>query len=122
MTARDEIHELLNDAGLRDREVYDLLGRYDDERDAERSSRALVGRASAESVLRALVVSPEVRPGTAADLIAAYRAEVLLEAADGLVAACPEHSDADEVWMDCHCDVADELRAKATLTEGGGAG
>jgi hypothetical protein len=53
--------------------------------------------------------------------IDAFRAEVLRTAADDLVAACPEHSDADEVWMDCPCEIADELRAKAALAETGGA-
>lgn len=45
-------------------------------------------------------------------------AEVLVEAADDLVAACPEHSDADECWMDCPCEYADELRRRAALVGG----
>ncbi|MCZ7413102.1 hypothetical protein [Streptomyces sp. WMMC897] len=47
------------------------------------------------------------------------RAEVLREAADSLAAACPEHSDADEAWMDCPCEYADELRRMADLADAG---
>lgn len=49
------------------------------------------------------------------DHIAMHRAEVLTEAADDLVAACPDHGDADEAWMDCPCEYADELRRMAAL-------
>jgi hypothetical protein len=47
-------------------------------------------------------------------------ADVLRQAADDLTAACPEHSDADEAWMDCPCEFADELRRKAALAGSGG--
>ncbi|MFF2189291.1 hypothetical protein [Streptomyces sp. NPDC058155] len=50
--------------------------------------------------------------------IANVRAEALREAADDLVSACPEHGDADEAWMDCPCEYADELRRKAELIAG----
>ncbi|MFF8716212.1 hypothetical protein ACF07T_32975 [Streptomyces sp. NPDC015184] len=53
---------------------------------------------------------PEVRAA-----LDAYRAEVLTEAADDLVAACPDHGDADEAWMDCPCEYADELRRMAAI-------
>ena len=46
-------------------------------------------------------------------------ADVLRQAADDLTAACPEHSDADEAWMDCPCEFADELRRKAVLVGSG---
>jgi hypothetical protein len=46
----------------------------------------------------------------------APRTEVLAEAADELVASCPDHGSADLVDMVCRCPVADELRRKA---EGG---
>lgn len=46
-------------------------------------------------------------------LLDALRAEVLHEAADAVVASCPDHTGAEESWMDCHCDVADELRRMA---------
>ncbi|MEU2135333.1 hypothetical protein [Streptomyces sp. NPDC018352] len=49
------------------------------------------------------------------DHVGAHRAEVLTEAADNLVAACPEHGDADEAWMDCPCEYADELRRMAAI-------
>lgn len=41
------------------------------------------------------------------------RAVALNDAADEVVASCPDHSDRDEAWMDCHCAVADELRRMA---------
>lgn len=43
------------------------------------------------------------------------RAAALKEAAEELMAACPEHGDADEVWMDCPCEFAEELLRKAEL-------
>lgn len=46
-------------------------------------------------------------------------ADVLRQAADDLTAACPDHSDADEAWMDCPCEFADELRRKAGLSGSG---
>jgi siroheme synthase (precorrin-2 oxidase/ferrochelatase) len=49
------------------------------------------------------------------EMVDRFRAEVLRNAADSIVAACPDHSDADEVWTDCHCDVAHDLRAQAAL-------
>ncbi|QQN79776.1 hypothetical protein [Streptomyces sp. XC 2026] len=41
------------------------------------------------------------------------RAEVLREAADTLVAACPDHGERSECRMTCACDVAAELRMDA---------
>ncbi|WP_432051210.1 hypothetical protein [Streptomyces xiamenensis] len=38
------------------------------------------------------------------------RAEVLREAADTLVAACPDHGHTADCRISCACDVADELR------------
>ncbi|MFF2964296.1 hypothetical protein ACFVT1_36640 [Streptomyces sp. NPDC057963] len=52
------------------------------------------------------------------DHVAMHRAEVLTEAADDLVAACPDHGDADEAWMDCPCEYADELRRMAAIAGG----
>ncbi|MFE5090641.1 hypothetical protein ACFRCI_09600 [Streptomyces sp. NPDC056638] len=51
-------------------------------------------------------------------MLDAFRAEVLTEAADNLVAACPDHGDADEAWMDCPCEYADELRRTAAVAGG----
>jgi hypothetical protein len=47
-------------------------------------------------------------------LIDAYRAEVLAEEATELRAACPDHGQREEVWMDCPCRIADELERRAT--------
>lgn len=41
------------------------------------------------------------------------RAEVLRGAADHLSESCPDHSDAEEVWMDCPCEWADALHSLA---------
>jgi len=47
---------------------------------------------------------------------AAHRAEVLTEAADGIVAHCFTHNpDATTGWITCHCEVADDLRKQAVL-------
>jgi hypothetical protein len=46
-------------------------------------------------------------------------ADALRQAADDLTAACPDHGDADEAWMDCPCEFADELRRKAALAGSG---
>jgi hypothetical protein len=48
---------------------------------------------------------------------AEIRTEVLNEAADELVASCPDHGSADLVDMVCRCPVADELRRKAKAGE-----
>ncbi|WP_267244397.1 hypothetical protein [Streptomyces sp. PR69] len=45
MSARNKIHKLLNDAGLRDREVYDLLDEYDDEQDTAQPAEQTIYRA-----------------------------------------------------------------------------
>jgi uncharacterized membrane protein YccC len=47
------------------------------------------------------------------------RAEVLRQEADEIVAHCPDHTDGEEAWMDCHCDVADEMRRRASKAEAG---
>jgi hypothetical protein len=44
-------------------------------------------------------------------------AAALKEAAEELMAACPEHGGADEAWMDCPCEYAEELVRKAELAE-----
>jgi hypothetical protein len=41
------------------------------------------------------------------------RADVLNEAADELVAFCPDHGDRDTSYMSCHCPAADDLRRTA---------
>jgi hypothetical protein len=46
---------------------------------------------------------------------------VLRKAAAELMAACPEHGDADEAWMDCPCEYAEDLERMAILTESGAA-
>jgi regulator of replication initiation timing len=50
---------------------------------------------------------------------ATVRAAALKEAAEELMAACPEHGNADEAWMDCPCEFAEELVRKAALAEAG---
>lgn len=47
--------------------------------------------------------------------LAATRTKTLVEEADLIVTHCPDHSpqDQDGVWMDCHCDVADDMRRRA---------
>lgn len=47
----------------------------------------------------------------------ADRAAVLRQAADDWTAHCPDHSDADEAFMDCPCEWAHELRRKADELE-----
>lgn len=49
-------------------------------------------------------------------------AAVLRGAADDWTAHCPEHSDAEEVFMDCPCYWADDLRRKADETQQAGEG
>jgi len=49
----------------------------------------------------------------------APRTETLHQAATDLSSACPDHSDADEAWMDCPCEYADELRRMAKTAEQG---
>ncbi|NML55315.1 hypothetical protein HHL19_16200 [Streptomyces sp. R302] len=44
-------------------------------------------------------------------------AKALADAATELEAACPDHGDAEEAWMVCHCEAAGELRRKAELAE-----
>ncbi|MGW7296145.1 hypothetical protein ACWGIB_27630 [Streptomyces xiamenensis] len=55
------------------------------------------------------------RAQTAEDELAARptRAEVLEEAADTLIAACPDHGERSDCRMTCACDVAAELRMDA---------
>lgn len=57
------------------------------------------------------------------ELLDAYRAEVLRQEGDAIVKHCPDHGpqDQDGVWMDCHCDVADEMRRRANKAATGGA-
>lgn len=43
------------------------------------------------------------------------KAETLRQAAVDLITACPDHGDADEAWMDCPCEIADELSRHADL-------
>lgn len=45
------------------------------------------------------------------------RAAMLREVADDWTAHCPDHSDAEEVFMDCPCDWTHELRRKADEVE-----
>ncbi|MFI2031903.1 hypothetical protein [Streptomyces buecherae] len=39
------------------------------------------------------------------------------EIADEITASCPEHGPRDEAWMDCHCDVAYEVKRWAISGE-----
>ncbi|MET9953542.1 hypothetical protein ABZ135_18595 [Streptomyces sp. NPDC006339] len=71
-----------------------------------------------ERLLGALRGSPELRPGQAGALVAEALGEVLLSFAGETLASCPDHGDADETWLTCHCDVAQELTAKAALYQG----
>ncbi|NJA56692.1 hypothetical protein [Streptomyces sp. NEAU-H3] len=64
----------------------------------------------------ALLLDPEAREKVAGWL-APSRAEVLREVADDWITHCPEHSDAEEAWMDCPCDWAEELQHRANQTE-----
>lgn len=47
------------------------------------------------------------------------RDEALREAADDLVAFCPDHGSRDTSFMDCHCPAAGEIRSKAKTEAGG---
>jgi len=47
------------------------------------------------------------------ELLDDYRAEVLTEEAELIVAHCPDHGSRDGVWIGCHCAVADDLRRRA---------
>ncbi|MHA4819451.1 hypothetical protein ACXZ65_34440 [Streptomyces aculeolatus] len=67
----------------------------------------------------ALVMGGQSREDAGA-LIASYRAAVLREEADEVVASCPDHGPRDETWMDCRCDAADELRRRADEIGGEG--
>jgi len=72
-----------------------------------------------EYIVGALIEQSLYREG-AENIVAEHdaikRAEVLNEAADDLVSACPDHGSGDEAWMDCPCEYADELRRKAALS------
>lgn len=61
------------------------------------------------------------QPDDAAKALAQRDAKVLRGAADDLMVACPEHGDADEVWMDCPCEYAEDLERMAAqvLAEAG---
>lgn len=62
----------------------------------------------------------ETTPDDAAEALAKRDAAVLRQAAeDLLMAPCPEHGDADEVWIDCPCEYAEELIRQAALIESG---
>ncbi|MFZ4264468.1 hypothetical protein [Streptomyces arboris] len=69
--------------------------------EAETSEAQLKGQVRG---LRAHVAELEARPSPA---------EVLRQVADQWAAHCPEHSDADDVWMDCPADWVFELRRAA---------
>ncbi|QBJ94477.1 hypothetical protein D0Z67_29355 (plasmid) [Streptomyces seoulensis] len=47
--------------------------------------------------------------------LAATRTNSLTTEADELVAHCPEHGSRDTVWMNCHCDVAADMRRRALV-------
>jgi len=59
------------------------------------------------------------RAEAAEALTAIQPAHVLREAADTVVASCPDHqpADAEGSWISCHCPVADELRRTADTSE-----
>lgn len=72
-------------------------------------------------LLSQVTVCVAAQPDETAKVVAHHDAEVLRAAAAELMAACPDHGDADEVWMDCPCEYADELERKAVLVETGAA-
>lgn len=49
--------------------------------------------------------------------LAAARASTLRQTAEEWAAHCPQHTDAENVWMDCPCEWVDELRRAATEAE-----
>ncbi|WP_228994348.1 hypothetical protein [Streptomyces sp. DH8] len=94
----------------------DVIGRLADQasRGAVRPNNLLMlppqGGPEDVPALRARVAELETRPSPA---------EALRQVADQWAAHCPEHSDADDVWMDCPEDWVFELRraADAATTE-----
>ncbi|ELP62816.1 hypothetical protein PV735_11190 [Streptomyces turgidiscabies] len=73
--------------------------------------RRLVDVEAENERLRARDVEPDAKA------LAKRDGAILRQAAEELKAACPEHSDADEVWMDCPCEYVEELLRKAQLAE-----
>jgi hypothetical protein len=69
---------------------------------------------------QATATTPD-QPDDATAALARRDGGVLRQAAEDLMAACPEHGDSDEVWLNCPCEYAEELVRKAGLVEAGGA-
>lgn len=70
-------------------------------------------------LLTQATIGVEAQPDDAAKVLAKRDGTVLRQAAEDLMAACPEHGGADETWMDCPCEYAEELLRKADLAEAG---
>jgi acyl-CoA reductase-like NAD-dependent aldehyde dehydrogenase len=66
----------------------------------------------AEQLLAAYDASRAAEPA-AAPSAPADRAAVLTDEAALIEAHCPDHGDADGVWMDCHCVVAEDMHRRA---------
>ncbi|MGW1468505.1 hypothetical protein ACWCPT_29685 [Streptomyces sp. NPDC002308] len=62
-------------------------------------------------------VGPLVTPATLNAAINKYGAEVLRTVATDWASHCPEHTTADEVWIDCPEDWVHELRSAADALE-----
>lgn len=77
---------------------------------------------TAREDIRHELTRPKVRgvhysPEGAEQLLNKYRTEVLREAHADIVAACPDHGDADEAWEACPCEPAELLRVQAELAD-----
>ncbi|MFG2307627.1 hypothetical protein ACGFS9_02890 [Streptomyces sp. NPDC048566] len=67
---------------------------------------------------QATPAAPDAKPDDATRVLAQRDGAVLRQAAEDLMAPCPEHGDSDEVWMDCPCEYAEELVRRAQLLGG----
>lgn len=74
-------------------------------------------RTAREEIERAFHVSFKL-PDQAAQLLDAYRDQVLAEGSALIRGRCPHHNDAPATYMTCHCVAADQLLAARTSQEG----
>lgn len=81
------------------------------------AARGIIAEQAAQlEQARGIAVQLENEVARLTDELAAVRpdrAEVLRDVADDVVAYCPDHGDRDTARMDCHCDIATELRKAA---------